>query len=55
MLAVVAPSRAMERGLIDPEAGLIPDVAVPDHLGRCLEFDVGGVLMSAALAAAALG
>jgi hypothetical protein len=55
VLAVIASSTAMKRGLIDPETGLVPDVEVPDHLGRRLELDVGGVLMSAALTAAAFG
>jgi hypothetical protein len=55
VLPVIAPGTAMEGGLIDPETGLVPDVEVPDHLGRRLERDVGGVLTSAALTAAAFG
>src|SRR5947208_2065230 len=33
VLAVVAPRTAMEGGRVDPEAGLAPDVEVPDRLG----------------------
>src|SRR3954454_811511 len=55
VLPVIAPGTAMERGLIDPEAGLVPDVEIADDLGRGLELDMGGVLMSAALTAAAFG
>ena len=55
VLAVVAPRTAMEGGLVDPEAGLAPDVEVPDGLGGRLELDVGAILMPAPLAAAAFG
>jgi len=33
MLAMVAPRTAVEGSLVDPEAGLAPDVEVPDRLG----------------------
>ena len=35
VLAVVAPGAAVEGGLVDPEAGLAPEVQVADHLDAC--------------------
>src|SRR5512147_837633 len=55
VLAVVAPGTVVEGGLVDPEAGLAPDVQVPDGLRGCLVFDVGVILMAAPLATAAFG
>ena len=55
LLPVIAPGTAVEGGLVDPEAGLPPDVEVPNHLGRRLVFDLGTILMPAPLAAAASG
>ena len=55
VLPVIAPATAVEGSLVDPEAGLVPDVEIADDLGRRLEFNVGGVLMPAALTAAAFG
>ena len=55
MLPVIAPGTAVEGGLIDPEAGLAPDIEVADRLGDRLELDVGAILMPAAFAAATLG
>src|SRR5512135_1672853 len=52
---MVTPGTAVERGLVDPEAGLAPDVEVADGLGRRLVFAVGAILMAAAFAAAAFG
>jgi hypothetical protein len=55
VLAVAAPPTAVEGGLVDPGAGLAPDIEVADRLGGRLELDVGSVVMPAAFAAAALG
>jgi hypothetical protein len=55
VLTVVAASTAVEGGLVDPEAGLAPDVEVADGLGGCLVLDVGAILMAAPIAAAASG
>ena len=55
VLAVVAPPTAVEGGLVDPEAGLPPDVEVANRLGCRLELDVGPLLVRAALTAAAIG
>src|SRR5512135_1426756 len=45
----------MEGGLVDPEAGLAPDVQVADGLRGRLELDVGAILMPAPLTATAFG
>jgi hypothetical protein len=45
----------MKGGLVDPEAGLAPEVEIPNGLGGRLERDVGDVLMSTTLAAATFG
>ena len=55
VLPVGAASTAVEGGLVDPEAGLPPDVEVADRLGCGLELDVGAILMPAALATAVFG
>src|SRR5207302_8070825 len=55
VLTVVTPAAAMKGGLIDPEAGLAPEVQVPDDLDRVLHLDAGVVLPAAAAAAAASG
>jgi hypothetical protein len=54
VLTVTAVGAAVEGGLIDPEAGLAPEVQIPDHLGTALALDAGVVLAAAAVAAAAL-
>ena len=54
-LPVVAVRAAAERGLVDPEAGLPPQVQVPDHGDPFAELGVGLVLAAAAVAAAAVG
>jgi len=55
VLAVVATPTAVEGGLVDPEAGLPPDVEVADRLGCRLELDAGPLLVPAAFAAAEFG
>src|SRR3954466_2243445 len=55
VLAVAATPTSVEGGLVDPEAGLPPDVEVADRLGCRLELDVGPLLVRAALTAAELG
>ena len=55
VLAVVAPRTAMEGGLVNPEAGLAPDIQVADGLRGRLELDVGAILMPAPLTATAFG
>src|SRR5512147_1385499 len=55
VLAVVAPRTAVEGSLVDPEAGLAPDVQIPNGLRGCLELDVSPILVPAPLAAAAFG
>src|SRR5262249_44594719 len=54
VLAVVAVGAAVEGGLVGPEAGLAPDVQVPDDLSGVLDLDVGIFLSTAAVAAAAV-
>ena len=54
VLAVVAVGAAVEGGLVDPEAGLAPDVQIPDDLSSVLDLDVGAFLSAAAVAAAAV-
>src|SRR3954451_2376441 len=55
VLTMVTPRTAMEGGLVEPEAGLTPDVEVADGLGSRLELDVGVILLPAAFATAAFG
>src|SRR5512135_3504639 len=55
VLAEVTPRTAMGGGLVDPEAGLAPDVEVPDGLGSRLELEMGPILMPTTFATAALG
>src|SRR5262249_54451246 len=52
---VVAAGTAVEGRLVDPEAGLAPDVEVADGLRGRLGFDVGAILVPAPLAEAAFG
>src|SRR5205085_10136068 len=52
-LPVVAPRAAAEGGLVDPEAGLPPQVQVADYLEPLAELDGGLVFAAAAVAAAA--
>src|SRR3954451_22241805 len=52
---MVTPGTAMEGGLVDPEAGLPPDVEVADGLGGRLELDVSVILLPAASAATVFG
>src|SRR5262249_46079643 len=54
VLAVGAVGAAVEGGLVGPEAGLAPDVQVPDDLSGVLDLDVGIFLSTAAVAAAAV-
>jgi len=50
-LAVMAMGAAMEGGLVDPEAGLAPQVEVADDLGAVLGLQVGRIVVAAAVAA----
>jgi hypothetical protein len=54
-LAAVTVRAAVEGGLVDPEAGLAPDVEVADDLHAVLGLQLGGVLLAAAVAADAAG
>jgi hypothetical protein len=53
VLAVVAEGAAVEGGLVDPEAGLAPEVEIPHHVHGLLDLNVGLGLPAAAVAAAA--
>lgn len=55
VLAVVAAGATVVGGLINPEAGLIADVQVPDDLHLVGELQVGGFIPVAAVASAAGG
>jgi hypothetical protein len=54
VLTVAAVGAAVEGRLIDPEAGLAPEVQIPDHLGATLALDPGVALVAAAVTVAAL-
>ena len=54
VLAVVAVRAAVEGRRVDPEAGLAPDVQVPDDLGGVLDLDAGVFLPTAVVTAAAV-
>ena len=55
MLAVVTASTTVKGGLVDPEAGLPPDIEVTDRLGCRLELDVRPFFVPTPRAAAAFG
>jgi hypothetical protein len=55
VLAVVAVGAAVMGGLINPEAGLIADIQVPDELDLVGKLQMGGFFVVAAVAAAAGG
>src|SRR5207247_8670763 len=55
VLPMVAATAAMKARTIDPEARLPPKIQVADHLYRVLEFQMRGLFVLAAVAAAAIG
>jgi hypothetical protein len=55
VLTVAAVRAAVVGGLVDPEAGLPPEVQIADDLDGIFEFDLGLLLSAAVVAAAALG
>jgi hypothetical protein len=55
VLAVVAPGAAVEDGLVDPEAGLAPEVQVAYDLDGVLDLQVGVVFLAAGIATTAGG
>jgi hypothetical protein len=52
VLAVVARGAAVEGRLVDPEAGLAPEVQIPHHLHGLLDLDTGSFRPMAVVTAA---